>query len=117
MDVVVRFTFITVLDIHEKEKIIARIWQEVLKLDRIGIHDNFFDLGGNSLRLVSVNDKLKKAFGIDVPAAKMFRYPTIHSLLTYIDREEESTISNEKIEKSVDQMEEAMHLLLGEEDE
>ncbi len=62
------------------EKQIAGFWKDVLNLDRVGINDNFFDLGGNSLNIIEVNSKLQEAIGRDIPIVTMFTYPTIRAL-------------------------------------
>ncbi len=64
---------------------IAAIWQEELKIDRVGIDENFFDLGGNSLTLVRVHSRLKQ----DDPEANisvidLFRHPTIRTLAEFL---------------------------------
>jgi len=46
----------------ESEQIIANVWQEVLQQEKIGIYANFFDIGGRSLAVVAVCDKLQKLF-------------------------------------------------------
>jgi amino acid adenylation domain-containing protein len=69
----------------EIEKTIAQIWQKVLNLEKIGIHDNFFDLGGHSLLMVRVHSQLRTAFLSDIPLVEMFRYPTIHALANYFN--------------------------------
>jgi acyl carrier protein len=74
------------------ERLIAETWQEVLKVDKVGTRDNFFDLGGNSLDIVMVGGKLKEALGREIPAVTLFTYPTIRSLERYLtgDQGEES---------------------------
>jgi amino acid adenylation domain-containing protein len=62
----------------EVEKKITDTWKDVLKTEKVGIHDNFFDLGGNSLMLIRLNRLLSEAFGKDIPIAVMFRCPTVH---------------------------------------
>jgi hypothetical protein len=62
------------------EKEIAAIWQAVLKLDKVGTKDNFFDVGGNSLNVIQVSGKLKELIKQDVPVVTIFTYPTIHTL-------------------------------------
>ena len=101
----------------EIEKKIADIWKDVLRLDDVGIFDNFFDLGGNSLNIITVNNKIKTAFEKDIPLVKLFTYPTIHSLANYLNQKEISEIvSSQKIKESVDIWEESMYLLTGEEE-
>jgi acyl carrier protein len=70
------------------EKIIADTWKEVLNVAEVGIHDNFFDLGGNSLDIFTINSMLKKALNIDIPMVKMFKFPTVHSLARYLNHGE-----------------------------
>ena len=68
----------------EDELTIATIWREALGLERVGIEDNFFDLGGHSLLLVRVSRKLQEAFGRDVPVIELFKHPTISKLVQYL---------------------------------
>ena len=68
------------------EQEIAQIWQEVLQVEKIGIHDNFFDLGGHSLLMVKVQSKLREKFSHDVSLVEMFRHPTISALVNYFSR-------------------------------
>ncbi|UCH92293.1 MAG: amino acid adenylation domain-containing protein [Candidatus Aminicenantes bacterium] len=70
------------------EKILTGIWQEVLKRDKIGIHDNFFDLGGNSLNLIHLNNKLREVLKIEIPVVSIYKYMTISSFIQYLDQEE-----------------------------
>jgi hypothetical protein len=63
-----------------RERVIAGIWQEVLGVDRIGVLDNFFDVGGHSLMLAQVRGRLLEALGKDVPILDFFRYPSIRAL-------------------------------------
>jgi acyl carrier protein len=69
------------------EKKIADTWIEVLKTDKVGIHDNYFELGGTSFDIIRINRKLKDRFQIDIPVVVMFRYTTIHSLAGYLNDE------------------------------
>jgi amino acid adenylation domain-containing protein len=76
---------------NEAEKRIAGIWKDILRLDKVGIHDNFFDLGGNSLMIIRVNSRLAVEFGKDISMAMMFRCPTIHSLARCLAGNESDT--------------------------
>ncbi|UCH96083.1 MAG: amino acid adenylation domain-containing protein, partial [Candidatus Aminicenantes bacterium] len=69
------------------EKIIADTWKKLLQIHEVGIHDNFFDLGGNSLKIIRLNNQLKDIFKQDIPVVTMFRYPTIHALSRYLSAE------------------------------
>jgi amino acid adenylation domain-containing protein len=76
---------------NELQTIIARIWQEVLKVDAVGIHDSFFDLGGNSLRLFEVSSKLREAYKERrVKLIELMKYPTIASLSEFMVTQEAS---------------------------
>ncbi|TCD23397.1 amino acid adenylation domain-containing protein [Pedobacter psychrodurus] len=69
---------------------IAAIWKNVLAVKRIGTHDNFFDLGGNSLlsqRLIIAMDMQD----IKIPVVKLYQYPTVSGLANYLTKALEST--------------------------
>ncbi len=68
----------------EIERTIAAIWQEVLHLEKTGVNDNFFDLGGNSLRMAQVHGRLCNKLERNVSMLDMFKYPTINSLSHYL---------------------------------
>jgi acyl carrier protein len=72
----------------EVERSIARIWQEVLQVDKVGIHDNFFDLGGHSLAMVQAHSQLQSLYSSDLSLVELFRYPTISTLASYISQQE-----------------------------
>jgi amino acid adenylation domain-containing protein len=67
------------------ERMIAAIWGEVLGVSKIGVQDNFFDLGGNSVHLVRIHAKLRAALGREFSIVEMFKQPTIHALATAVD--------------------------------
>jgi amino acid adenylation domain-containing protein len=62
----------------EIETLLAAIWADLLKLDRVGRHDNFFDLGGHSLLTVQVINRLREA-GISLSVADLFSNPTLET--------------------------------------
>ncbi|HSL82224.1 MAG TPA: non-ribosomal peptide synthetase, partial [Thermoanaerobaculia bacterium] len=62
------------------EREIARIWQEVLGVERAGVHDNFFDLGGHSLAAAEVHARIRGELGAELSLVEAFQYPTIHAL-------------------------------------
>jgi amino acid adenylation domain-containing protein len=69
------------------EGIIAAIWQEALRVEKVGVDDNFFDLGGHSLSMVQVHSKLREAFNKEISLIEMFRNPTVGSLAKYFTDE------------------------------
>jgi len=62
------------------ERAIAAIWQDVLRVDNVGLHDNFFDSGGHSLLLMQVQSRLRQSLKKDLPITDLFRYPTVSAL-------------------------------------
>ncbi|HEY2963826.1 MAG TPA: amino acid adenylation domain-containing protein [Pyrinomonadaceae bacterium] len=68
---------------NEIEAAIARVWQEALSVERIGVNDNFFDAGGHSLLMVQVHNKLSEMFDKQISIVEMFAKPTISALAEY----------------------------------
>ncbi|HEV8267888.1 MAG TPA: polyketide synthase dehydratase domain-containing protein, partial [Thermoanaerobaculia bacterium] len=62
---------------NEVERTLASMWREVLGLKQVGIHDDFFELGGQSLVAVRLFNKIRKRFGVDLPLSTLFEAPTI----------------------------------------
>ena len=67
----------------EVERAIVGIWQNVLGVEKVGLSDNFFDLGGQSLLMIRVHSQLKEKLAIDISLVDLFRYPTVASLAEY----------------------------------
>src|SRR5262249_24200124 len=61
--------------------VVARIWEEVLGIERIGIRDNFFDLGGHSLMATQVISRVQEAFQIEIGLRSLFEAPTVAGLV------------------------------------
>jgi len=72
------------------ESTLAKIWAEVLNVKRVGIYDNFFDLGGNSLLTVRLLEQIHKQFERDLPLSALFLNPTIESLAIFLSSETDS---------------------------
>lgn len=70
----------------EIERFIAEIWQEQLQLTNIGVDDNLFDLGGHSLLLVTIHEKLAVRFNDQITVIDLFTYPTIATLAKFLER-------------------------------
>jgi amino acid adenylation domain-containing protein len=71
---------------NQLEERIADIWSEILGIERVGVRDNFFDLGGHSLLLIRIHSKLRQELNIEVAVIDLFRYPTIESMASWLDR-------------------------------
>lgn len=75
----------------ELERQIAQIWQDALQVSAVGLHDNFFDLGGHSLLLAQVYERIRPLVpGKAWSMVEMFQYPTLHSLARFLSVTTES---------------------------
>src|SRR5260363_394711 len=83
------------------EKTLAAIWKQVLKQEQVGIHDNFFDLGGNSLLLIQMHSQLLKALHIKLNIMEVFKHPTIARLAQFL-ASHDSTQVQEKASEGKD---------------
>ncbi len=63
---------------------LAEIWQQVLGIEQVGLYDNFFDLGGNSLIALQVVNKIRKVFRVQVPVVALFEAPTVSAMADYL---------------------------------
>ncbi|HEX2207374.1 MAG TPA: non-ribosomal peptide synthase/polyketide synthase [Longimicrobium sp.] len=61
----------------ETEAVLATVWAQVLRRERVGIHDNFFLLGGHSLLATRVVSRVREVFGVELPVRAMFEGPTV----------------------------------------
>ncbi len=73
------------------EKCLARIWSTVLQVDGIGVEDNFFQLGGSSIRALRTVALMKKQADVNITPAEFFDNPTINSVLQLADRKAQLT--------------------------
>ncbi len=67
------------------EKTMARIWCEVLGLERVGVNDNFFDLGGHSLLATTIASRIRDSFHVDLPLRALFESPTVAELTVLVE--------------------------------
>ncbi len=68
------------------QELLSGIWQQILGIEKIGIHDNFFTLGGHSLLATQVISQVKKAFQIELPLRRLFESPTIASFSQLVEQ-------------------------------
>ena len=106
------------------QQTIANVWKEVLGREKIGITDNFFDIGGNSLDFVKISNKLEERLNEEVPVDVLFTYPSIHALEIYLtgNREDQSFEENaaedsEMLDEGKDLMRQAFKDFDDEEDD
>ncbi|MFC4547674.1 condensation domain-containing protein, partial [Paenactinomyces guangxiensis] len=69
---------------NQTEEILVRIWEDVLGVERVGIHDNFFELGGHSLKAMMLLARIHKALKVEVPLQEVFSRPTVEEMASYI---------------------------------
>ncbi|MCP4399890.1 MAG: amino acid adenylation domain-containing protein, partial [bacterium] len=72
----------------DAEREIAEVWKQVLQIDEVGIHENFFDAGGHSLLMARAHSQLRSRFS-DLSMVELFQYPTIHALAQHLAAPEE----------------------------
>jgi amino acid adenylation domain-containing protein len=87
------------------EQTLADIWREVLKLERVGIHDNFFDLGGHSLKATQVVSRVCEALQANVPLRALFEAPTIEELANMIMEKRVARASEEDVSSTLTELE------------
>ena len=79
------------------ERTLSETWCQVLGLERVGVHDNFFDLGGTSILAVKLIDLVEGALTIELPIVKLFQYPNINLLAKYLSQSQSDRPSYEKV--------------------
>ena len=72
--------------IATQQKLIA-IWQELLDSDLVGVRDNFFEAGGDSLLMTQLRNKVLQTFGRDLTTVEIFKYPTIQAMAAHLDEQ------------------------------
>ncbi|MDF2974190.1 MAG: putative Polyketide synthase, partial [Microvirga sp.] len=71
---------------HDLEQTIATIWEQVLGIDRVGVHDDFFELGGESLVALQVLNRVRDAYQVELSLRQFFDTPTVAGLAAIIEQ-------------------------------
>jgi amino acid adenylation domain-containing protein len=83
------------------QEVLAQIWCAVLGVERVGVHDNFFDVGGHSLLLIQLLSRVNAAFCVEMPLRVLFERPTIHQLGVAIAAEQMKTVDSREISQMI----------------
>ena len=67
------------------EKIVADVWAEVLRVERVGINDNFFEIGGHSLLATQVITRVQETFEVEMPLRSLFEHPTLAQFVIAVE--------------------------------
>ena len=87
------------------EERLAQIWREVLKVERVGIHDNFFDLGGHSLLVMRVIARVRQSLATELPVRAIFETPTIGGLAAVIAADRAKAVHKGNVEPLLSEVE------------
>ncbi len=87
------------------EKELAQVWAEILKLDLVGIYDNFFDLGGHSLDATRVVAHVIKTFHVDVPLQALFAAPTVAEMAALITEHQAKKLGKQDLHRILAELE------------
>lgn len=68
-----------------REEMLTNIWAELLRVEKVGIHDSFFELGGHSLLALQLTSRIKLAFAVDMPVSALFKAPTVARMAGHIE--------------------------------
>jgi hypothetical protein len=84
---------------NDIENTITNIWQDLLQIDKVGVHDSFFELGGHSLLMARVLRRLTQTVSDNLSIVDLFQYPTVASLAAFLNQKEDT---NRVIERAQD---------------
>jgi len=89
----------------EVEKYLVQIWQEVLDIRPVGVHDNFFDLGGHSLAATRVVFKVIKQFQLEIPLQSLFQSPTVAEMAAVITEYQGKKLGEKELDSILAELE------------
>jgi len=88
------------------EQSIAEVWQSLLGIAEVGIHDNFLELGGHSLMAIQLASRIRDTFEIDLPVARFYKNPTVAGLAEAVVQVLAAQADSETIEQALREVQE-----------
>jgi hypothetical protein len=76
---------------NETESVLAEIWQHLLEIDKAGIYDNFFEMGGHSLLIIRLREAIKQQLHVELLIKDVFANPTIAALALHLENANQSS--------------------------
>lgn len=86
------------------EEMLAGVWTEVFRINQVGVHDSFFDLGGDSILAIKLVSRINKDFEIELPVRALFEQPTIAELATRIVQSQAEHADEEELLKLLEEL-------------
>ncbi len=87
------------------EQMIAELWAKTIGVEKVGIYDNFFDLGGHSLMATQIISRLRNTYNVEIPLRKLFEAPTVANLALVIAEAQAAQVSQEELGQMLDELE------------
>jgi acyl carrier protein len=84
---------------NELERVIVQAWKEALGVDRVGLNENFFDLGAHSLIVAEVHIQLQQLLGRELSLVDLFQFPTVTALANHLNGEEAAPRASNRAER------------------
>jgi amino acid adenylation domain-containing protein len=91
------------------ERTIAGLWQDMLRVEQVGLYDNFFDLGGDSLALIRLHSKLSEAFPNNILMTDLFKHATISALAAYLSQDQSASPSFQQLQDRAKRQKQALN--------
>ena len=83
------------------EETLAKIWADVLQLERVGIYDSFFDLGGHSLLATQIISRVRNVFQMELPVSSLFSSPSVAEFAALIDAATDHKVQDANVKRSI----------------
>ena len=88
----------------DTESLLCECWAEVLGVPRVGIHDDFFALGGQSLMATQLVTRLAPHFDVEIPLRSLFEYSTVAELAERLDQVDQQSVDSSSVDRLIDQI-------------